>query len=91
MNVDLTEFTENKIDELAKQSLVLVKKEDDLMEIVRVHYKLWQTRLFPLCKLVGVSHVDVVCEILEKGGVVVRSKPKLITYLNRAKKELGGK
>ena len=85
MTIDLKGLTENKIDELAKQSLVLEKNETDLMEIVRVHYKLWETRLFPLCKLVGVSHVDVVHEILEKGGVVVRSKPKLVTYLNRAK------
>lgn len=91
MTVDLKGLTETKIDELAKQSLAITKNETDLMEIVRVHYKLWEKRLFPLCKLVGVSHIDVVHEILEKGGVVVRSKPKLITYLNRAKNEFGGK
>lgn len=91
MTTDLKEFTETKINELAKQSLICEKNEADLMEIVRVHYKLWEKRLFPLCKLVGVSHIDVVHEILEKGGLVIRDKAKLRTYLNRAKNEHGGK
>lgn len=91
MTVNLIEITEAKIDELAKLSLVYKKNDDDLMEIVRVHYKLWEKRLFPYCKLVGVSQMDVILEILEKGGVVVTDRKKLNTYLNRAKKEHGGK
>ncbi|HAU4290884.1 TPA: hypothetical protein ACQVK3_005040 [Serratia marcescens] len=91
MTVDLNKITEDKIDELAKLSLVHKKNDDDLMEIVRVHYKLWKQRLFPYCKLVGQSQMDVVLEILEKGGVVVTDRKKLNTYLNRAKKEHGSK
>lgn len=84
------EITENKVDELIKQSLVLKKNDDDLMEIIRGHYKLWEKRLFPFCKLVGVSQVEVVKEILEKGNVIVVDRKKLHTYLNRVKKEFGG-
>ncbi|HHK5948987.1 TPA: hypothetical protein ACQVY5_000460 [Serratia marcescens] len=91
MTVNLNAITEEKINELAKQSLVLKKNDDDLMEIVRVHYKLWEQRLFPYCKLVGVSQMDVVIEILEKGGIVGFNRKKLNTYLNRAKKEHGSK
>ena len=90
MSVNLENITEIKVGELVKQSLVLKKNDEDLMEIIRGHYKLWEKRLFPFCKLVGVSHIDVVQEILEKGGVVVLDRKKLITYLNRAKKEFGG-
>ncbi len=91
MTVDLTIISENKIDELAKLSLVFKKNDDDLMEIIRVHYKLWEKRLFPYCKLVGISQMDVIMEILQKGGIVVTDRKKLNTYLNRAKKEHGGK
>lgn len=89
MSVDLIALTEKKISELAKQSLTIQRNENDLMEIVRVHYKFWEQRLFPYCKLVGVSHVDVVLEILHEGGVVVLDRAKLRTYLNRAKKVKG--
>lgn len=91
MTTELKELTEIKIDELSKLSLVLKKNDDDLMEIVRVYYKLWEKRLFPICKLVGVSHIDAIHEILEKSGVIVPNRKKLITYLNRAKNEHGGK
>lgn len=91
MSANWNELTQNKIDELAKLSLVHKKNDDDLMEIIRTHYKLWETRLFPYCKLVGVSQMDVILEILEKGGVVVTDRKKLNTYINRAKKEHGGK
>jgi len=90
MTIDLISITENKVDELAKQSLINKKNDDDLMDIVRCHYKLWEQRLFPYCKLVGVSHVDVVLEILSCGGINADRK-KLITYLGRAKKEIGEK
>ncbi|WP_241170380.1 hypothetical protein [Serratia marcescens] len=91
MATDLTEITKDKIDELAKLSLVYKKNDDDLMEIMRLHYKLWEQKLFPYCKLVGISQMDVIMEILQKGGVVVTDRKKLNTYLNRAKKEFGGK
>lgn len=91
MTIDFVKITEDKVDELAKLSLVYKKNDDDLMEIVRTHYKLWEQRLFPYCKLVRVSQMDVILEILEKGGVVVTDRKKLNTYLNRAKKEFGGK
>lgn len=90
MTKDFIKITEEKINELANQSLVLKKNDDDLMEIIRTHYKLWNKKLFPYCKLVGVSQMDAVIEILQRGGVIVLDRKKLNTYLNRAKKEHGG-
>ncbi len=89
--VDLSLITENKIDELVALSLENKKKEDNLMETIRVHYKVWEKRLFPYCKLNGINHVDVVIEILEKGGFNIHDRKKLNVYLGRAKTELGEK
>jgi len=89
--VDLSSITENKIDELVALSLENQKKEENLMETIRVHYKLWEKRLFPYCKLNGINHIDVVIEILEKGGFTIKNRNKISVYLSRAKDELGGK
>lgn len=89
--VDLSSITENKIDELVALSLENKKKEENLMETIRVHYKLWEKRLFPYCKLNGINHIDVVIEILEKGGFTIKNRNKISVYLSRAKDELGGK
>lgn len=89
--VDLSSITENKIDELVALSLENQKKEENLMETIRVHYKLWEKRLFPYCKLNGINQMDVVIEILEKGGFNIHDRKKLNVYLNRAKAELGEK
>ena len=91
MTINFEQLTEDKVDELAKLSLTLKKNDADLMDVVRTHYKLWEKKLFPYCKLTGVSQMDAVIDILKRGGIVVTDRKKLNTYLNRAKKEHGGK
>ena len=91
MENDIAGLTEKKMQELIKLSLLIEKQDADLMDVVRVHYKLWERKLFPYCKLVGISHVEVVAEILAESGIGGVARNKLITYLGRAKKELGGK
>jgi hypothetical protein len=91
MNKTIFELTDFKIKELCNKSVKVKNGDVELMDVIRSNYLLWERKLFILCRLSNVSHIEMVGEILLHAGYGDIPKNKLITYLNRAKNERGKK
>lgn len=85
MNTRIKELTDKKLAELSNLSLEISNTDGSLMDVVRQNIKVWDKKLFPLCKLCNVNFVDTVAEILGNGGYSFE-KNKLTTYMSRARK-----
>lgn len=84
---DIELLTEQKLTELSEM-MVQNKSSSKLMDAIRNNIKVWDKKLYPLCRTLDLSFIDVVAEILGRGGFEV-DKLKLATYLSRARKSGG--
>ncbi|MBY0292174.1 MAG: hypothetical protein K2W92_02665 [Alphaproteobacteria bacterium] len=82
-------LTEQKLNELS-ELMVKNKASSKLMDSIRSNIKVWDKKLYPLCRTLDLNFIDVVAEILGRGGFEV-DKLKLATYLSRARKSKGGR
>lgn len=84
---DFEKIINNKVNHLVVESISV--ENNNLMDVLRLNFKLLEDRLYIYCKMANVSYIDTVIEILEIVGFSNVDRKVLTTYLNRLRKERG--
>lgn len=84
---DYFSITNNKINEIYKVKTKISSSDNSVLDTIRLNYKFWNKKLFPVCKAFGIGKTEIVCEILEAVEFKDLNRSVINTYLNRVHKE----
>lgn len=67
------------------QSVVESSEDTKLTAYLRKYIKKWDKEVQPLCKVLNVNYMEVICEALKRSGFDSSNKQKVAVYIGRAR------